>query len=97
MATRAATQPIGAGAGSGFVAGNDVIDEVSENVFQQSSPQGTETEVTETVREQPVIPRKTSMSMPVPNVKPSSIERDIALGAAGDSPLNQAMLRSRSV
>ena len=97
LATRAATQPIGAAAGSGFIAGNDVIDEVSENVFQQSSPQGTETEVTETVREQPVIPRKTSMSMPVPNVKPSSIERDIALGAAGDSPLNQAMLRSRSV
>ena len=97
LATRAATQPIGAGAGSGFVAGNDVIDEVSENVFQQSGPQGTETEVTETVREQPIRPIKTSMSMPVPNVKAGNIERDIALGAAGDSPLNQAMLRSRSV
>ena len=33
--------------------------------------------------------------MPAPNVKSSNIERDIALGAAGDSPLNQAMLRSR--
>jgi superoxide dismutase len=97
LATRAATQPIGAAAGSGFVAGNDVIDEVSENVFQQSGPQGTETEVTETVREQPVRPTRISAPMPAPNVRASNIERDIALGAAGDSPLNQAMLRSRSV
>ena len=93
-----ATRPTGgAGAGSGFVAGNDVIDEVSENVFQQSSPQGTETELTETVREQPIRPTRISAPMPAPNVRASNIERDIALGAAGDSPLNQAMLRSRSV
>jgi len=97
LATRAATQPIGASAGKGFIAGNDVIDEVSENIFQQSSPQGTETEVTETVREQPVRPTRISAPMPAPNVRASNIERDIALGAAGDSPLNQAMLRSRSV
>ena len=97
LATRAATQPIGAAAGRANVAAGDIIDEVSENVFQQSGPQGTETEVTETVREQPVRPTRISAPMPAPNVRASNIERDIALGAAGDSPLNQAMLRSRSV
>ena len=95
LATRAVTQPIGAATGRANVAAGDIIDEVSENVFQESSPQGTETEVTETVREQPIRPKRISSPMPAPNVKSSNIERDIALGAAGDSPLNQAMLRSR--
>jgi len=95
LATRAVTQPIGAATGRANVAAGDIIDEVSEDISQQISPQGTETEVTETVREQPIRPTRISAPMPAPNVKASNIERDIALGAAGDSPLNQAMLRSR--
>ena len=35
--------------------------------------------------------------MPPPQSNPTGIERKIALGAAGNSPLNQALLRSRSV
>ena len=90
LATRAVTQPIGAATGRANVAAGDIIDEVSEDISQQINPQETETEVTETIR-----PTRISAPMPAPNVKASNIERDIALGAAGDSPLNQAMLRSR--
>ena len=61
----------------------------------QATPEGTE-QVAETQTET-VRPKKVSMPMPPPQSNPPGIERKIALGAAGNSPLNQALLRSRSV
>ena len=95
LTTRGITQPIAGETSRGQQRAQDYIEEQAKEVFKEATPEGTE-QVTETQTET-VRPKKVSMPMPPPQSNPPGIERKIALGAAGNSPLNQALLRSRSV
>ena len=95
FATRSLSQPLGGAASRGQQKAKDVIEEQAKEIFKEATPEGTE-QVTETQTET-VRPKRVSMPMPPPQSNPPGIERKIALGAAGNSPLNQALLRSRSV
>jgi len=89
--TRAVTQPIAGAATRGQQKALDLGEEQVKEIFKETTPEGT-AEVTET---ETIKPKRISMPMPSPQANPPGIERQIALGAAGDSPLNQALLRSR--
>lgn len=95
LTTRGITQPIAGETSRGQQRAQDFIEEQAKEVFKEATPEGTE-QVTETQTET-VRPKRVSMPMPPPQSNPPGIERKIALGAAGNSPLNQALLRSRSV